>query len=126
MQTMRFRRSGSDELELSSASEVIWYKSLQLGATQPVVFITAAKKRTENQRRTKIKRARHLSIEKSAKGPSTGIVPQRSLFETSLQEKHDNMSAHRKIYRISNMAKLKYMKNYTYIQIDEDVEQYRY
>ena len=35
-----------DELELSSASKVIWYKSLQLGATQPVVFVTAAKKRT--------------------------------------------------------------------------------
>lgn len=35
-----------DKLELSSASKVIWYKSLQLGATQPVVFITVAEKRT--------------------------------------------------------------------------------
>ena len=58
--------------------------------------------------------------------PYTLLLVSASFTCISNDYRHDNMSAHRKIYRISNMAKLKYMKNYTYIQIDEDVEQYRY
>ena len=39
------------------------------------------------QREQRSKEIVYLSIEKVEKGPSTGIVPQSSLFETSLQKK---------------------------------------